>query len=68
MRNNLILVGFMGTGKTTVGAALSEELGMIHRDLDEGIVERAGCTIPQLFEQKGEAFFATWRRLCSPIS
>ncbi|GED51859.1 MULTISPECIES: shikimate kinase [Brevibacillus] len=57
MRNNLILVGFMGTGKTTVGAALSEELGMIHRDLDEAIVERAGCTIPQLFEQKGEAFF-----------
>ncbi|MEJ8545434.1 shikimate kinase [Brevibacillus borstelensis] len=57
MRSNLILVGFMGTGKTTVGAALSEQLGMIHRDLDDAIVERAGCTIPQLFEHKGEVFF-----------
>ncbi|QQE72927.1 shikimate kinase [Brevibacillus composti] len=57
MKNNLILVGFMGTGKTTVGAALAAELGMRHRDLDETIVNRAGSTIPAIFAEKGEAFF-----------
>jgi shikimate kinase len=54
---NVILVGFMGTGKTTVGSALAQALGIPHRDLDEAIAEREGCSIPELFATKGEQYF-----------
>lgn len=54
---NVVLVGFMGTGKTTIGAALSKELGISQIDLDEFIVKREGCSIPELFAEKGEAYF-----------
>ncbi|MGN7468776.1 shikimate kinase [Brevibacillus sp. SAFN-007a] len=55
--NNLILVGFMGTGKTTVGSALAASLGMPHRDLDAAIIEQEGCSIPELFTRHGETYF-----------
>lgn len=54
---NLVLVGFMGTGKTTVGAALAASLGMKHKDLDDAIVENEGRTIPEIFTDQGEAYF-----------
>ncbi|KQL49138.1 shikimate kinase [Brevibacillus choshinensis] len=54
---NVVLVGFMGTGKTTVGAALSEALGIVQKDLDEVIVAKEGCSIPTLFAERGEAYF-----------
>ncbi|TGU84998.1 shikimate kinase, partial [Mesorhizobium sp. M00.F.Ca.ET.186.01.1.1] len=54
---NLILVGFMGTGKTTVGAALAASLGLGHTDLDTAIVEKEGRSIPKLFEERGETYF-----------
>lgn len=54
---NLVLVGFMGTGKTTVGAALAKELGLVHNDLDDAIEEGEGCPVPVLFAEKGEAYF-----------
>jgi shikimate kinase len=55
--SNIILVGFMGTGKTTVGRALAERLKRRHLDLDEAIITHEGCSIAQVFEQKGEAYF-----------
>lgn len=54
---NLVLVGFMGTGKTTVGAELARELGIVHRDLDDEIVKNEGRSIPTLFAERGEAYF-----------
>ncbi|MFD2371934.1 shikimate kinase [Brevibacillus sp. GCM10020057] len=54
---NIVLVGFMGTGKTTVGAALAKALGVAQVDLDEYLVEREGCSIPALFAERGEAYF-----------
>lgn len=54
---NLVLIGFMGTGKTTVGAALAEALDIPHRDLDEAIVASEGCSISTLFAEKGESHF-----------
>jgi shikimate kinase len=54
---NIILVGFMGTGKTTVGKALAAELGLPHRDLDEVIVKREGISISEIFRTKGEQYF-----------
>ncbi|MGO0060784.1 shikimate kinase [Brevibacillus fluminis] len=53
----IILIGFMGTGKTTVGRALAEKLGMTQVDMDASIEQREGCTIADLFREKGEAYF-----------
>ncbi len=52
-----ILVGFMGSGKTTVGNILADELGVAYHDLDDIIVQEAGKTIPEIFAQGGEESF-----------
>lgn len=52
-----ILVGFMGSGKTTVGQLLAEQLNTHHRDLDDMIVERAGKPVQQIFDEDGELAF-----------
>jgi shikimate kinase len=51
------LVGFMGAGKSSVGAALSRRLGWPFVDLDERIQSREGRTIEEIFRQSGEAGF-----------
>jgi len=56
MKQNIVLIGMMGCGKTTVGERLSEELGMPFIDTDTLIEETYG-PIPELFEKKGEEFF-----------
>lgn len=53
----IFLVGFMGSGKSTVGRALADELGWAFADLDEDIEKRAGMPISQIFESRGEAAF-----------
>lgn len=57
MARNIVLVGFMGTGKSAVGRLLAERLGREFVDLDALIVARAGCTISRIFETEGEAGF-----------
>lgn len=54
---NLFLVGFMASGKSTVGRALAERLGLRFIDLDEMIKTTAGCTIAQIIQDQGEAHF-----------
>lgn len=56
-RSNIILTGFMGTGKTTVGKLLAKQLGYLFVDTDELIQARSGQTIPEIFREKGEAAF-----------
>ena len=51
------LAGFMGSGKSTVGARLAQQLGWRFVDLDERIEHAAGVTIPQFFERHGEPAF-----------
>ncbi len=53
----IVLVGFMGAGKTTVGRLLSGQLGLPFIDADAAIEERAGCPVPQIFEDRGEQAF-----------
>ncbi len=53
----IYLVGFMGSGKTTVGRRLADALGWSFVDVDDDIEARAGMAIPQIFEQQGEPEF-----------
>jgi shikimate kinase len=55
----LVLIGLRGSGKSTVGALLAKRLHWAFVDTDEVVQQRAGLTIRQLFEQKGEAAFRT---------
>ncbi len=54
---NLILVGMMGSGKTTMGRALARHLGKSFVDSDEEIQKRTGVTIAHIFDIEGEAGF-----------
>jgi shikimate kinase/3-dehydroquinate synthase len=54
---HLVLVGFMGAGKTTFGREAAARLGREFLDLDRAIEERAGKPIPELFAERGEAEF-----------
>lgn len=54
---NIILVGMPGCGKTTVGTELAKHYGRKLVDMDALIVEKAGKTIPEIFESEGEAGF-----------
>jgi len=53
----LYLVGFMASGKTTVGGLLADELGWCFIDIDREIEGRERRTIAQIFEERGEAAF-----------
>ena len=55
--NNLILVGMMGAGKTTVGRLLARRLKRDFHDSDEAIERRCGVGIPVIFDIEGEAGF-----------
>jgi shikimate kinase len=54
---NVILIGFMGTGKSSVGRALAERAGWTFVDTDAEIEREAGQTIPAIFAEQGEAAF-----------
>ena len=54
---NLILVGLMGSGKTTMGRALAKHLDKAFVDSDEEIQQRTGVTIPHIFDIEGETGF-----------
>jgi len=68
-RPNLILTGFMGTGKTTVGREVARRLGWPFLDMDAEIEVRAGKSIPRLFAEEGEAAFREMESaLCRELS
>ena len=53
----IILIGYMGAGKTTIGKALSKELGVVFYDLDWYIENRMRKTVSQIFAERGEEGF-----------
>jgi shikimate kinase len=59
---NIYLVGFMGSGKSTVGKILAEKLNMNFIDIDKLIEEKEGMKIKDIFEQKGESYFRELER------
>lgn len=54
---NVVLIGFMGSGKTSTGKVLAQRLGKAFIDLDARIEEEYGETIPHMFASKGEEYF-----------
>ena len=61
---NIILTGYMGCGKSTVGRALAEKYGMRFLDTDTFIEEEAGCPIREIFAEKGEQGFRNMETNC----
>ena len=57
--DRVVLVGFMGAGKTTVGRELAQQLGWRFVDVDDTIVAAAGRSIAQIFATDGESYFRT---------
>jgi shikimate kinase len=57
LKTNIVLIGFMGAGKTTVSKALAEKTGKEFIELDDLIVKRAGKPITRIFDEDGEICF-----------
>lgn len=57
MQRNIILIGFMGTGKSTIGRKLSRTFGYPLIDTDQMIVEQEECPIAEIFADRGEKAF-----------
>ena len=62
MTNIYYLTGFMAAGKSRIGQALSELLGVSFADLDDVIEEQTGLLIPTIFEQQGEQAFRVFEK------
>jgi shikimate kinase len=54
---NLVFLGMMGSGKSSIGNLVSKELDIPFIDIDNLIVENVGMSISQIFEKKGENYF-----------
>jgi shikimate kinase len=57
MKTSIALIGFMGTGKTSVAKVLAKKLDKKYVELDDIIVKKAGKSIPEIFSREGEARF-----------
>ncbi len=57
MKDNIILIGFMGSGKSLIGRLLADKLSYRFMDMDEKIEEQENCSISEIFTKSGEAFF-----------
>lgn len=53
----IVLLGYMGSGKSTIGRSLSEDLNIEFIDLDAAIEQEMRQSIPEIFEERGEIFF-----------
>lgn len=60
--DNLILVGFSCSGKTTLGRNVARRLRLAFVDTDRYIEDMTGCTIPEIFRREGEAAFRAYER------
>ncbi|WP_457608429.1 shikimate kinase [Nitratifractor sp.] len=71
MKNNIILIGFMGVGKGTTARAFARKYGIYNIDTDDLIESKENRSIPKIFKKKGEAYFrkleketADWIECC----
>ncbi len=57
MKNNVVLIGYMGCGKSSVGRKLAAQNGMDFMDLDDYIESKEAQSIKAIFKEKGEVYF-----------
>jgi len=62
--DNIVLIGFMGSGKTSVGKVLSRHMFKDFVDVDTIIEQEQGCSINELFEKQGEEHFRFLEQKC----
>ena len=68
-KTNIALIGFMGTGKSTVGRIIAKRLNKNFIEMDDIIVEIAGKSIPSIFEDDGEIVFREFEiQTCKKLS
>ena len=60
--HNLVLIGFMGTGKSSVGQAVAGQLHFSFLDTDQVIEQRVGKSVGEIFAGDGEPAFRDWER------
>ena len=60
--HNLALIGFMGTGKSSIGRLAADSLHFTFLDTDQVIEARAGKSVDEIFQQDGEPAFREWER------
>lgn len=65
MGRNIVLIGLPGSGKTTVGQLLAENMERTFVDTDDLIVQREGRSIPEIFAADGEAYFRGVETKCA---
>ena len=66
---NIVITGFMGTGKSEVSLEVARRLGWEFVDMDTLIEQQVGMTIPEMFAQRGEGFFRQQeRQLCQELA
>ena len=53
----IFLLGFMGSGKSTLGKRLAKKMSWEFLDMDKVLEEQEGMTVTQIFQEKGEAYF-----------
>lgn len=68
MKNKIVIIGMPGSGKTTIGRMLAEELNIKFIDMDEYIVKKTGKTTVQLFENGEEYFRDIESETCKELS
>lgn len=59
---NIVLIGMPGSGKSSIGQLLADLTGREAVDIDQKIMDRAGCSIPEIFAQGGETAFRALER------
>ena len=57
LNKNLVFLGMMGSGKTSIGSLVSKKLNLPFLDIDSLIIENTGMSISEIFEKKGEDYF-----------
>ena len=64
--NHIVVIGFMGSGKTRVGKRLSSDLGLTFVDVDKVIVRKMNMPVKEIFQRFGEPYYLSLIHISEP--